>query len=127
MYLNENKEYTKETAMLIEEFLNQRIKGLKNRDGFYITQAFPKLIYALDENNIHENSEYYYLTKLAAKCTAKRMAPDYVSAKVMKECKGEVFPSMGCRSWLTVDECDTNVANANNWVKGHKYYGRLTA
>lgn len=125
MYLNENTEYTEEVAMLIEEFIKQRIKGLKNRDGYYVTQAFPKLIYALDDNNITEDSKYYYLTKLAAECTAKRMVPDYVSAKVMKECKGEVFPSMGCRSWLTVDECDTNVANANNWVKGHKYYGRF--
>lgn len=80
--------------MLIEEFLNQRIKGMKNRAGQYVTQAFPKLIYALDEDNVTEDSPYWYLTKLAAKSTAKRMNPDYVSAKVMKEFKGAVFPSI---------------------------------
>lgn len=111
--------------MLIEEFLNQRIKGMKNRAGQYVTQAFPKLIYALDEDNVTEDSPYWYLTKLAAKSTAKRMNPDYVSAKVMKEFKGEVFPSMGCRSWLTSDTTEENYANANNWEKGKKYYGRL--
>ena len=95
MYINENPEYSKETAMLIEEFLKQRIKGMKNEKGVYITQAFPKLLYALDENNIHEDSEYYYLTKLAAECTAKRMVPDYISAKKMKELKGDVYPCMG--------------------------------
>lgn len=95
MYIDENLEYKKETVMLIEEFLKQRIKGMKNRTGHYVTQAFPKLIYCLDEDNIHEDSEYYWLTELAVKSTAKRMNPDYVSAKIMKEYKGAVFPSMG--------------------------------
>ena len=81
--------------MLIKEFLHQRIKGMKNRSGQWVTQAFPKLIYALDEDNIYEDSEYYWLTELAARSTAKRMNPDYVSAKVMKRFKGDVFPSMG--------------------------------
>lgn len=98
MYLDEDPEYKKEVAMLIEEFLNQRILGMKNEKGVYVTQAFPKLLYVLDEDNIHENSEYYYLTELSAKCTAKRMVPDYISAKVMKELKinqygdGDVYP-----------------------------------
>ena len=92
MYLNEDSEYIKETAMLIEEFLNQRIQGMKNRVGQWITPAFPKLLYTLDENNVYEDSEYYYLTKLAVKCTAKRMVPDYISAKKMKELKGDVYP-----------------------------------
>lgn len=92
MYLDEDPEYTKEVAMIIEEFLAQRIKGMKNEVGVYITQAFPKLLYVLDEDNITEDSKYYYLTELAAKCTAKRMVPDYISAKVMKELKGDVYP-----------------------------------
>lgn len=92
MYLDEDKEYTEEVAMLIEEFLKQRIKGMKNRVGQYMTIAFPKLLYVLDENNIYEDSKYYYLTKLAVECTAKRMVPDYISAKVMKELKGDVYP-----------------------------------
>lgn len=124
MFVNENLEYRKETAMLIEEFLKQRILGMKNRVGHYVTQAFPKLIYALDEDNIYEGSEYYWLTKLAIKSTAKRMNPDYVSAKVMREYKGAVFPSMGCRSWLTKSTTDENLANANNWEKNNQYYGR---
>lgn len=95
MYISEDKEYEKETAMLIEEFLNQRILGMKNEQGVYVTPAFPKLIYCLDENNITEDSEYWYLTVLAAKCSAKRLVPDYISAKVMKELKGDVYPSMG--------------------------------
>ena len=95
MYINEDKEYCKETAVLIEEFLKQRILGMKNEQGVYVTPAFPKLIYCLDENNITEDSEYWYLTVLAAKCTAKRLVPDYISAKVMKELKGDVYPSMG--------------------------------
>lgn len=95
MYINEDKEYKKETAMLIEEFLKQRTLGMKNEQGIYVTPAFPKLIYCLDENNITEDSEYWYLTVLAAKCTAKRLVPDYISAKVMKELKGDVYPSMG--------------------------------
>ena len=125
MYIDENPEYKKETVMLIEEFLKQRIKGMKNRTGHYVTQAFPKLIYCLDEDNIHEDSEYYWLTELAVKSTAKRMNPDYVSAKIMKEYKGAVFPSMGCRSWLTADTCEKNYGNSNNWIKGKKYYGRF--
>lgn len=127
MYLNEDPEYTKEIAMLIEEFLNQRIIGMKNEKGVYVTQAFPKLLYVLDENNITEDSEYYYLTELAAKCTAKRMVPDYISAKVMKELKGDVYPCMGCRSFLTPDTKEVeNIAKAKNYDpnKG-KYYGRF--
>lgn len=92
MYLNENPEYIKETAMIIEEFLNQRILGMKNEKGVYVTQAFPKLLYVLDDNNIKEDSEYYYLTELAAKCAAKRMNPDFISAKVMKKLKRDVYP-----------------------------------
>lgn len=100
-------------AMVIEELLKQRIQGVKNEVGVYITPAFPKLIYVLDENNTYEGSEYFYLTKLAAKCTAKRMVPDYISAKLMRELKkGDVYPCMGCRSFLTPSE-------------EHKYYGRF--
>ena len=94
MYVAEDEDYKQETAMLIKEFLHQRIKGMKNRSGQWVTQAFPKLIYALDEDNIYEDSEYYWLTELAARSTAKRMNPDYVSAKVMKRFKGDVFPSI---------------------------------
>ena len=112
-------------AVIIEEMLKQRIKGVKNEVGVYVTPAFPKLIYVLDEDNIHPDSKYYYLTELAAQCTAKRMVPDYISAKVMKELKGGVWTSMGCRSFLTPDRTTENVANAGNWVKGHKYYGRF--
>ena len=92
MYLNEDREYTKETAMLIEEFLKQRIVGMKNDVGVYITQAFPKLLYALEEQNIHEDSKYWYLTQLAVKCSAKRMVPDYISEKKMLELKGACYP-----------------------------------
>ena len=112
-------------AVIIEEMLKQRIKGVKNEVGVYVTPAFPKLIYVLDEDNIHPDSKYYYLTELAAQCTAKRMVPDYISAKVMKELKGGVWTSMGCRSFLTPDRTTENVANAGNWVKGQKYYGRF--
>lgn len=107
MYLGETEEYKKELSMLIEEFLNQRIIGLKNEVGVYITQAFPKLLYVLEEDNIHETSPYWYLTKLAAKCTAKRMVPDYISEKKMLEYKidkngnGNCYGCMGCRSFLT--------------------------
>ena len=94
MYINERKGYEKETAMLIEEFLRQRIQGMKNKSGKYVTQAFPKLIYVLDSDNIEPDGKYFWLTKLAARCTARRMNPDYVSAKIMKEYKGSVFPSM---------------------------------
>ena len=122
MYLGETKEYKEELAMIIEEFLHQRIEGMKNEKGVYITPAFPKLLYVLEEDNIHEDSKYYYLTQLAAKCTAKRMVPDYISEKIMLQLKidkngnGNCYPCMGCRSFLTpyVDE------------KGKpKYYGRF--
>lgn len=92
MYLDEDTEYTSEVALIIEEFLNQRILGMKNEKGVYVTQAFPKLLYVLDENNVYPNSEYYYLTELAAKSVAKRMNPDFISAKVMRELKGDVYP-----------------------------------
>ena len=102
MYLGETREYKKELAMIIEEFLNQRLLSLKNEVGVYVTQAFPKLLYVLEEDNIYENSPYWYLTKLAAKCTAKRMVPDYNSEKIMKELKeGNCYPNMGCRSFLS--------------------------
>lgn len=127
MCINENKEYEKETALLIEEFLNQRIKGMKNEKGVYITPAFPKLIYVLDENNIEENSPYWNLTVLAAKCTAKRMVPDYISAKKMREYKNAVYACMGCRSFLTPDRTTENYSKCNNWEKGNKYYGRFNA
>lgn len=107
MYLGETDEYKEELAMIIEEVLRQRIQGMKNDKGIYITPAFPKLLYVLEEDNIHEDSKYYYLTKLAAECTAKRMVPDYISEKVMKQLKvdkngdGQCYPCMGCRSFLT--------------------------
>ena len=107
MYLGETDEYKEELAMIIEEFLKQRIKGMKNEKGVYITPAFPKLLYVLEEDNIHEDSKYWYLTELAAKCTAKRMVPDYISEKVMKQLKvdangdSQCYPCMGCRSFLT--------------------------
>ncbi|MBR3249620.1 MAG: anaerobic ribonucleoside-triphosphate reductase [Clostridia bacterium] len=134
MYLGETDEYKEELAMIIEEFLNQRILGFKNEKGVYITPAFPKLLYVLEEDNIHENSKYWYLTELAAKCTAKRMVPDYISEKVMKELKknemgdGECYPCMGCRSFLTPDRTMSkgNIAKAKNYVEGKgKYYGRF--
>ena len=127
MYLDEVPEgqTRDDLALIVEEVLKQRIQGVKNEVGVWVTPAFPKLIYALDEDNIHPDSKYYYLTELAAKCTARRMVPDYISAKVMKELKGGVWPSMGCRSFLTPDRTTENVANAKNWVKGHKYYGRF--
>ena len=127
MYLDEVPEgqTRDDLAVIIEEMLKQRIQGVKNETGAWITPAFPKLIYVLDEDNIYPDSKYYYLTELAAKCTAKRMVPDYISAKVMKELKGGVWVSMGCRSFLTPDRTTENVANAKNWVKGQKYYGRF--
>ncbi len=134
MYLGETDEYKDELAMIIEEFLNQRILGFKNKKGVYITPAFPKLLYILEEDNIHEDSKYWYLTELAAKCTAKRMVPDYISEKVMKELKknekgeGECYPCMGCRSFLTPDRTMSkgNIAHAKNYVEGKgKYYGRF--
>ncbi len=134
MYLGETDEYKEELAMIIEEFLKQRILGFKNEKGVYITPAFPKLLYVLEEDNIHEDSKYWYLTKLAAECTAKRMVPDYISEKVMKELKknelgdGECYPCMGCRSFLTPDRTMSlgNIAKAKNYVEGKgKYYGRF--
>ena len=117
MYLGETEEYKKELAMIIEEFLNQRLLGLKNEVGVYVTQAFPKLLYVLEEDNIHEDSPYWYLTKLAAKCTAKRMNPDYISEKIMKQYKEDnCFPCMGCRSFLSPYK-DTN--------GNYKFYGRF--
>lgn len=107
LYLGETEEYKEELAMLIEEVLKQRIQGMKNEKGVYITPAFPKLLYVLEEDNIHESSKYYYLTKLACECTAKRMVPDYISEKIMKQLKvdkngnGQCYPCMGCRSFLT--------------------------
>ncbi len=132
MYLDEVSEgqTRDDLAAIIEEMLNQRIKGVKNEKGVFITPAFPKLIYVLEEDNIHENSKYWYLTKLAAKCTAKRMVPDYISEKVMLELKGDVYVCMGCRSFLTpdrfTDENVGNLANAGNYDPNrHKYYGRF--
>lgn len=127
LYLNEvkNGREKDDFAMLIEEVLKQRIEGTKNEQGVWITPAFPKILYVLEEDNIHEGDKYYYLTELAAKCTAKRMVPDYISEKKMLEYKGDCFPCMGCRSFLTPDRTTENLANANNWVKGKKYYGRF--
>lgn len=132
MYLNEakNSREKADLAILIEEVLNQRITGVKNCDGVYIAPAFPKLIYVLEEDNITEDSDYWYLTKLAAECSAKRLVPDYVSEKVMLELKGDVYGPMGCRSFLTPDRFTDagigNIANAKNYEPGkHKYYGRF--
>ena len=134
MYIGEDPEYKEEVAMIIEEFLKQRIQGMKNEKGVWITPAFPKLLYVLEEENIKPDSKYYYLTKLAAKCTAKRMVPDYISEKVMLELKknelgeGDCYPCMGCRSFLTPDRTISlgNIAKAKNYVPGKgKYYGRF--
>ena len=122
MYLDEVPEgQTREDlAMIIEEVLRQRMQGVKNEKGVWITPAFPKLIYVLDEDNIHEDSPYYYLTELAAQCTAKRMVPDYISAKIMKQLKqGNVYTCMGCRSFLTVEDSQRNPDGS------HKFYGRF--
>lgn len=132
MYLNETDEYKDELAMIIEEFLKQRIQGLKNEKGIYVTQAFPKLLYVLEEDNITEGSRYWYLTELSAKCSAKRLVPDYVSEKMMKSLKinkfgvGDCYGPMGCRSFLTPDRIEGNPANALNYDpnKG-KYWGRF--
>ena len=141
MYLNEageNQRLKSDLAIIVEEMLRQRYQGVKNEKGVWITPAFPKLIYVLEDDNIREGTPYFYLTKLAAKCTAKRMVPDYISEKKMKEyklskgeteCNGDVFTCMGCRSFLTPDRSGTgwnNVANAKNYVPGKpKYYGRF--
>lgn len=132
LYINEyeDPQLQHDTALIIEEILKQRIRGLKNSKGVWITPAFPKLLYVLDENNTYEGSEYFYLTKLAAKCTAKRMVPDYISAKIMREYKGDVYPCMGCRSFLTPDRMRKNgignIANAKDYdPEKNKYYGRF--
>ena len=132
MYLNEaeNEQQKADLALIIEETLKQRYQGVKNEAGVWITPAFPKLIYVLEEDNVTEDSKYWYLTELAAKCTAKRMVPDYISEKVMLELKGDVYTCMGCRSFLTPDRFTDagigNIANAGNYVPGkHKYYGRF--
>ena len=132
MYLGETEEYKEELAMLIEEFLKQRILGFKNEQGVYVTPAFPKLLYVLEEDNINPNGKYYYLTRLAAECTAKRMVPDYISEKIMLENKidakgrGNCYPCMGCRSFLTPDRFQQNLANAKNYIEGKsQYYGRF--
>lgn len=131
MYLNEakNNQEKADLAMLIEEILRQRIQGVKNEEGVYIAPAFPKLIYVLEEDNITDDSKYWYLTELAAKCTSKRLVPDYISEKMMLELKGDVYTCMGCRSFLTVDRFTDkvgNIANAKNFDPNkHKYYGRF--
>ena len=132
MYLDEAPEgqEREDLASIIEEMLHQRIKGVKNEKGVFVTPAFPKLIYVLDEDNAYEGSKYFYLTRLAAECTAKRLVPDYISAKVMRENKGgDVYPCMGCRSFLTPDrfsEIKGNISKAKNFKEGkHKYYGRF--
>ncbi len=133
MYLNEakNEQEKADLAMIIEEVLLQRYEGVKNEKGVWVTPAFPKLIYVLEEDNTEEETPYYYLTKLAAKCTAKRMVPDYISEKIMKQLKkGDVYTCMGCRSFLTPDRFTDagagNIANAGNYEPGkHKYYGRF--
>ena len=140
MYLNEarSEQEKADLALCIEEMLRQRYQGVKNEAGVWITPAFPKLIYVLEEDNVDESGKYYYLTKLAAKCTAKRMVPDYISEKKMREYKlslgetegnGDVYTCMGCRSFLTPDRTGNgygNVANAGNWEPGKpKYYGRF--
>ena len=122
MYLDEVPEgrTRDDLAMIIEEVMKQRMQGVKNEKGVWITPAFPKLIYVLDEDNITEDSKYWYLTELAAKCTAKRMVPDYISAKIMKELKnGDVYPCMGCRSFLTVEDSQRNADGS------HQFYGRF--
>ena len=132
MYLGEaeNEREKKDLAMIIEEMLLQRYQGVKNEDGVWVTPAFPKLIYVLEEDNITEDAPYWYLTELAAKCTARRMVPDYISEKKMRELKGDVYTCMGCRSFLTPDRFTDagigNIANAKNYQPGkHKYYGRF--
>ena len=128
--IGENEQEKKDLAMIIEETLLQRIKGVKNEKGVWITPAFPKLIYVLEEDNIREGTPYWYLTQLAAKCTARRLVPDYISEKKMLELKSDVYTCMGCRSFLTPDRFTDagigNIANAKNYVPGqHKYYGRF--
>ena len=140
MYLNEakNEQEKQDLALIIEEMLRQRYQGVKNEEGVWITPAFPKLIYVLEEDNVYEDSKYYYLTQMAAKCTARRLVPDYISEKKMKEYKlskgekegeGDTFTCMGCRSFLTPDRSGNgfnNVARAKNYEPNKpKYYGRF--
>lgn len=140
MYLNEagdDEQLRHDLAMVIEEVIRQRYQGIKNEKGVWISPAFPKLLFCLEEDNIHENSKYFYLTQMAAKCSAKRLVPDYISEKKMKEYKitkgqlpgdGDVFPCMGCRSFLSVDETQNgwnNIARAKNYDGKPKYYGRF--
>lgn len=141
MYLNEagdDEQLRHDLAMVIEEVIRQRYQGIKNEKGVWISPAFPKLLMVLEEDNVHENSKYFYLTQMAAKCSAKRLVPDYISEKKMKEYKiakgqlpgeGNCFPCMGCRSFLSVDETQNgwnNIARAKNYDGKPKYYGRLT-
>ena len=131
----ENEQEKENLALVIEEILKQRMKGVKNENGQYYANPFPKLLYVLEEDNITPDSKYWYLTKLAAECTTKRMVPDYISEKVMKQLKiskkgeeGDCYPCMGCRSFLTPDRAMSlgNIANAKNYVEGKgKYYGRF--
>lgn len=140
MYLNEagdDEQLRHDLAMVIEEVIRQRYQGIKNEKGVWISPAFPKLLFCLEEDNIHENSKYFYLTQMAAKCSAKRLVPDYISEKKMKEYKiakgqlpgeGNCFPCMGCRSFLSVDETRNgwnNIARAKNYDGKPKYYGRF--
>lgn len=140
MYLNEagdDEQLRHDLAMVIEEVIRQRYQGIKNEKGVWISPSFPKLLFVLEEDNVHENSKYFYLTQMAAKCSAKRLVPDYISEKKMKEYKiakgqlpgeGNCFPCMGCRSFLSVDETQNgwnNVARAKNYDGEPKYYGRL--
>lgn len=140
MYLNEagdDEQLRHDLAMVIEEVIRQRYQGIKNEKGVWISPAFPKLLFVLEEDNVHENSKYFYLTQMAAKCSAKRLVPDYISEKKMKEYKiakgqlpgeGNCFPCMGCRSFLSVDETQNgwnNIARAKNYDGKPKYYGRL--
>lgn len=142
MYLNEagdDEQLKNDLAMVIEEVIRQRYQGIKNEKGVWISPPFPKLLYVLEEDNVHENSKYFYLTQMAAKCSAKRLVPDYISEKKMKEYKmpkdqvdvvkyGECYPNMGCRSFLSVDETRNgwnNIARAKNYDGKPKYYGRF--
>ena len=140
MYLNEagdDEQLRHDLAMVIEEVIRQRYQGIKNEKGVWVSPAFPKLLFCLEEDNIHENSKYFYLTQMAAKCSAKRLVPDYISEKKMKEYKitksqlpgeGDCFPCMGCRSFLSVDETQNgwnNIARAKNYDGKPKYYGRF--
>ena len=129
MYLNETKDpQTKaDLALIIEEALKQRMQGVKNEKGVWVTPAFPKLIYVLQEDNVKPGSKYYYLTELAARCSAKRLVPDYISEKIMMQEKGATYPSMGCRSFLTPDRTRDmgNIAKAENYSNEQKYYGRF--